>query len=288
MNKIIIIGVVVLVALVIGIFVGFNLNKDSEITGKVIEEETQGIRPFRLVMNEWEPHAYSDENGVAQGISIEIVERIFSKLNVSYEINFVPWPRVIKGVETGNYDASLMTSYSLERSEFLYYPEEAKDYIEGPFPPAFVTVSDTVFFVRKQGGDLEVKFNELEEMVKSGYKVGVISGFYSATKIYETGIDSRNVIEYFDTESGFRGLDEGVIDIYVQEKSVGFTVLKKMGLSDTITVLPQSLYTNPQYVAFSKRSDYPNLLEFRKKFLDELRKIHESGEYDEIYNSYIK
>jgi len=144
-----------------------------------------------------------------------------------------------------------------------------------------------VFFVRKNIED-SIKFDTPEEIVERGFRVGVISGFFSAGVIYETGIDPKKVVEYFDTESGFRGLDEGAVDIYVQEKAVGFTVLNRMGLGGTITALPNSLYKNPQYVAFSKKSDYPNLLDLREKFLDELQKIHESGEYDEIYNSYIQ
>jgi len=180
MNNKIIAGVIVIVVIAIGVFVFLNFRAEP---AELTEQKTSEVRPFTIAMNEWEPHAYLDEEGVARGIAVEIVDRVFSELGVDYEMHFVPWTRVIKGVETGDADASLSTSYSLERSEFLYYPDEAKNYVEGPFPPAIVTVSDTVFFVRKQGGDSAVKFNTPEEIVEYGYRVGVISGFYSATKI---------------------------------------------------------------------------------------------------------
>jgi len=280
----VVITVAIVITLIVGVFVFLNLRTEpTELT----EQETSEVRPFVISTLDWEPHVYLDEEGIVRGISVDVVDRIFSRLNVAYEIRVIPWPRVLKEVQTGEADASLATSYTDERTEFLYYVEEGLNYTSEPFPPYFVTVSDSVFFVRKQIKDAVI-FDTPEEIVERGYRVGVISGFYSAEKIYETGIDPANVVEYFDTESGFQGLDGGVIDIYLQEKAVGFTVLNRMGLGERITAHPQSFFKNPQYVAFSKQSDYPDLLNFREQFLDELRKIHESGEYDEIYNSYIE
>ena len=281
-RKVIAVGIIMVLTTIA--LIVLNIRAESP---KLTGQETSEVRPFSIAMNEWEPHAYSDEDGVAHGISVEVVDRIFSRLGVSYEIHFVPWPRVLKEIESGEADASLTTSYTDERAEFLYYVEEGLDYTNKPYPPYFVTVADTVFFVRKKI-EASIKFDTLQEIVEKGYRVGVISGFYSTGKLYETGIDNEKVIEYFNLESGIQGLVDGEVDTFLQEKAVGFTFLKKMNLTEKIIILPQSFFANPQYVAFSKQSDYPDLLEFRERFLDELQKMHESGEYDEIYNSYIE
>jgi ABC-type amino acid transport substrate-binding protein len=286
MNKKIIIGIVAVIIIAVGAFVFLNLRAETtELAGGVIEEESDS-RPLIVVMDSWEPHAYPDADGVAQGIAVEVVDRVFSRLGIDYEVRFMSWKRVMAEVETGGADMSLSTSYVPERAEFLYYVQDGLKYVEEPYPPYYTTMADTVFFARKLIKD-SITFESLEEIVEKEYKVGVIAGYSSAIKLYDTGIDPENVVEYFDGESGFQGLVDGEVEIYFQEKAVGFTILKKMYLTDRITALPQSFFKNPQYLGFSKKSDYPNMDEVRNKILDELRKMHESGEYDEIYNKYV-
>jgi polar amino acid transport system substrate-binding protein len=282
----IITGIIVLVVIVVGALVFLNMGDESiELTGEVIEEEVivEDVRPFHITTLEWEPHIYTDEEGVVRGIGVDVLDRIFSKLEVPYEIKLVPWARALREVESGEADAILFTAYTPERNEFLYYTEEEQKYSEGQFPPSYVTISDPVFFMRKLIKN-SITFESLEDIRENKYRVGVISGYSSAAKLYDAQI---NIIEYPDPENAFQGLIDGEVDMYLQEKAVGFSVLKRMGLGDTITVFPLSFFTNPQYIPFSKQSDYPDLLIVREKFLNELRRMHESGEYEEIYNKYV-
>jgi len=285
MDKKIIIGVIVLAAVLI--FGGYLFLMDDSSTGEVVltEQETSGDGVFSIVTLEWEPHAYTDEEGIVQGISVDIIDRAFSRLNVPYEIRLVPWTRALKEVEVGEADAIMLAAYTTERDEFLHFTEEERDYAQGePITSTAVSISDVVFFVRKQIKDSFV-FESLEDIRDRGYRVGAVANYASTGKLHDAGID---VAEYPDDASELESLAEGVIDIAFQEKAVGFVVLKKMGLEDEITVFPQSFFENPLYMLVSKQSDYPDVLELREQVLDELQKIHESGEYDEIYNKYTQ
>jgi polar amino acid transport system substrate-binding protein len=285
MNKGIIIGVVVLVV-VVGAFVFLYLGDESEeITGEVIEEETDEVRPFIIVVHPWEPHIYYDEDGVVRGIAADVAERVFSRLNVSYEIRLFPWTRAYKMAQLGEVDATIMTGYTAERDPFLYYTEEERNHVRGePVPHTITSQSDGVFFARNALKD-GITFESLDDIREKDYKVGAVTGYRTTGELHDANI---TVLEYPDDMAQFQALDDGVVDLALVDRAIAVPLLKNMGLIDEISPFPQSFFKNPLYMPFSKKSDYPNLLDLREDVLEELRKIYESGEYDEIYNSYVQ
>ncbi len=288
-NKKIIIGIVAVI-IVVGVFLFLNLGEPTELTEKVVEE-TSEVRNLIFVTSPWEPFIYPDEEGVAQGPVVETIDLVFSRLNIPYEIRFVPWSRALKELESGEADATV-AGHTSERDEFLYYTEEEQSYptwFEGnvsrdPSPSTFLTETDQVFFVRtslKEAFDIE----SLEDIIEGGYRVGAVTDYSTTGKLQDAGI---NVIEYPSELDKFQALVDGEVDIVIEAKLPGFANLKKLGLVEEVEIIPRSFWSGPYYMPFSKASDYPNLLELREQVLDELRKIHESGEFDEIYNSYLE
>jgi len=250
-----------------------------------VGEETQEVRPFRIVTLEWEPHAYTNEEGVVRGIAVDIMNLVFSRLNVSYEIRLIPWTRAMKEAETGESDGILLTAYAPWRDEFFYYDEEQRNYVRGePIPHTASSISDGVFWVRKVVKE-GIKFETLEDIREKGYRVGAVANDQSTGELHLAGID---VTEYPNDVAKFQGLADGIVDMALVDKAIAFPILTRMGLVDEMTYFPQSFFRNPLYMPFSKKSDYPNLPELREQIFDELRKIHERGEFDEIYNKYIQ
>ncbi len=283
MNKKIIIGIVAVVVIA-SVFIFLNLRTKTTELAVEVGEETQEVRPFRIVTLEWEPHAYTNEEGMVRGIAVDIMDLVFSRLNVSYEIRLIPWTRAMKEAETGESDGILLTAYAPWRDEFFYYDEEQRNYVRGePIPHTASSISDGVFFVRKLVKE-GIKFETLEDIREKGYRVGAVANDQSTGELHLAGID---VTEYPDDVAKFQGLADGVVDIALVDKAIAVPILKRMGLADEMTYFPQSFFRNPLYMPFSKKSDYPNLPELREQIFDELRKIHESGEFDEIYNKYI-
>jgi len=132
MNKNIIIGIVV-VFIAVGAFVFLNFGtKPAELTGEVVEE-TDEVRKLIIVTDPYEPFVYADENGKAIGITVDVADRIFTKLNVPYQIRIIPWLRALKELKAGEADAVSPATYTAERAEFLYYTEEEISYIEGEY-----------------------------------------------------------------------------------------------------------------------------------------------------------
>jgi len=284
-SKKIIIGVVAAVVIVVGVFL-FLYVRTGSIDETIIPEEIQGERFFHVTTLEWEPHVYTAEDGSVKGISADIVSLAFERLNIPYEIVLVPWTRSIKLVQEGEADAILVASFNQERTSFLHYTEKEQAYVIGgeeEFPLTSVGSAEISFFVRELNKE-SFAFDSLDELVEDQRRVGVPATYSYVPAVKRLGM---NVVEYISPEEGFEKLASGEADMFLLERAVGSVLLKKMGLDDEI-VYSASYSHIPLYMPFSKESSYPNVDEVRIKLAEEIKKIHESGEYDEIYDSYIR
>jgi len=190
------------------------------------------------------------------------------------------------GEQEGEADAILVASFNQERTEFLHYTEKEQAYVIGGgegFPNTSVGSAEISFFVRTLNEE-SLAFDSLDELVEDQRRVGVPATYSYVPAVKRLGF---NVIEYITPEEGFEKLANGEADMFLIEKAVGAVLLKKMGLDEEI-VYSASYSHIPLYMPFSKKSDYPNVDEVRIKIAEEIKKIHESGEYERIYNSYIQ
>lgn len=70
-----------------------------------------------------EPHVMLDEENGLGGAAIDFFERyIHPELEVSVKWQIAPVPRILKGLQTGRYDAALLIGKTAERKKFAWYP----------------------------------------------------------------------------------------------------------------------------------------------------------------------
>ncbi len=74
--------------------------------------------------NSWIPftYLYSEE---PSGIHVELAKKALNDLGYSVIFTSMPWNRCLYEVEHGLFDAVLSVSYKEDRSEYLYYPDDA-------------------------------------------------------------------------------------------------------------------------------------------------------------------
>ncbi|MCG7497282.1 transporter substrate-binding domain-containing protein [Vibrio sp. Of7-15] len=76
-------------------------------------------KPVHLMTQIWPPyHYYEPVNGKLVGQSIEVVECVFEKLAIPYEITVLPWKRAERMVKVGGADGFFSASQSDERDQF--------------------------------------------------------------------------------------------------------------------------------------------------------------------------
>ncbi len=280
MNKKIIIGVVVLVLIVGGLII-VNLNKEPEITGEVVEGN-ELERKLLIVGESWPPMTF-EEDGVAKGAHVDIVDLVMKEIGILYEIQFVPWSRAVKMVEEGKADVLLTASYTEERDEWAYFSEDQKLAQNKVLPKAYLDAMDMVFFIPKMYEGM-FKFDSFEQITADGYRIGLDANYAYVDAVLEADWDTtyRHTIP-----DNFQALYDGTIDMYLQDKINGLQMIKELGLEDEITYINKPVMTFIYYLPFSKNSDYPDIKRIWEQTLVELEEIQESGVVDEIYERYI-
>jgi len=283
-KKIIIIWVVVLAVVVVGVFVLLNLGGEkTELAEEVVEEDKE--LTLYVKTSPWKPYMY-EEDGEYVGIAVEVLDLVMTRLDVNYDFELVPWSRALKLAEVGEIDVVLAGGYAYDRESFIQFTPEQRAYgIEGIPPTSYLEFIDGAFFVRSEAKD-SFSFESIEQISSAGYRIGVNQGYS-----YHVDIAAAdwNRVSHVTEQDSFEALMNREIDLFLSYKEVGLAIRDELGLNDKVSFIegdpPFRVY---YFLLFGKNSNYPGIDDLQKRVDEELIKIHASGEYDEIYNSYIK
>ncbi len=242
------------------------------------------MRPLIFVCEDWKPFEYI-ENKEVKGLDAEVVDIIMKRLAIPYEIKIYPWSRAWMMAQKGKADAVLSISYKPSREPTLYYTQEQREFCEtGNVPTDYLWKSEYVFFIKKNNLD-KIKFESYHQIVNAEYKVGKNKDYSYNPKFCSVNFNSKH---YNSTKDGLLALAAGDIDLYPMDKNVGLATLRTLGLAESITYLPEVLFSKPYLAAFCRKSDYPALEDVMKAFYHELHLMRKSGEYKKIYTKHMK
>ncbi len=202
-------------------------------------------------------------NGKPAGILIQIVEQIFKKADIPFDLTFLPFKRGYEMVKEGQYDG-IFNFYKID--ERLPYFDFSAPIIKNPL----------VFFVHK---DSDMVYESLHDLNQK--KIGVMLG-YTYGKEFD---DARNFTK--DTagehEYHFRKLILGRLDAYPCDKMVGIYTARKEGLMDQLKILPNPLKVMTGHIGFTK-DRHKDVIE---KINFEITRMEKSGKIDETINNFI-
>ncbi|MFZ5353856.1 MAG: substrate-binding periplasmic protein [Bacillota bacterium] len=225
---------------------------------------------------EWPPYTYQKRvNGVKtdelEGYSIDVLEEIFSKNGIEYDIELMPWNRAQMEVEKGlNYYMFPSGSYSKERAEKYYISE-----------PYYKTIP--CYFYSKIHYPNGLKINNKAEL-KSYRVVGLKGHNYS-----DYGLAPEEVDMTSDSYSAaIKQLHSGYYDIMLESIEIlaGHSRLNENILGDEQLGYDYMKDMEPVYfyMMFSKNEVGQEL----KYIFDEgIKEMTESGRLDELLRKYI-
>ena len=245
-------------------------------------------RTFLVVGEEFAPFEFEQEGKVV-GIDIDIATHIFNKLGVNAEFKILPWRRAWSMVEAGEADAVLTTSRKSKREPFVWYPKED------------MWVSEFVFFNKtdkKMDG-----FKGYESAKENNLKVGIINGnsyhdsFWQAFPYNDgstefKGEDATGMNKQIrvgtSLKENLQKLAGGRIDIFAADKVFGAYTVKLLGLQDQLGYYDAVLYSKGYPMPFVKKSTYPDVKAIADKFEAELAAMKKNGEYQKIFDKWLK
>lgn len=223
--------------------------------------------PLKIVSTNFPPYVYL-EKGKPKGFNVDLLNEIFSQMNMEISIEIVPWARALYMLENGYADAMFPLFKTAEREVFTDYSD--------PF-----TTEDTALFVLK---DSPIPWSTDLKTFKK-YKFGRVVG-YSSGNLIDSLIASKDISldEAVSTQLNIKKLLYGRIDIMIEAKYVALAELKANNQLKDIKILG-IVAENTSYLGFSKKN---NKLETITLFNTTLHSMKKNGNYQRIIDNYFQ
>ena len=229
-----------------------------------------GVKPvlagetIRLTNGEWQP--FLSQHAPHNGFASHIVSEAFALAGIEVEYGFVPWKRSMKLARDGTWDGSAIWGTSPERLQQFHFTDA-------------VVPTTYVFFHLKS---TQFDWRRYEDLAK--FKVGgTVEYFYSDDFEAAEKAGIFRTIRGRSDEVGLKNLLRGRIDVFPGELMVTYAQIR-----DTVAPKDAARFTHhktvivdkPMYVMLNKR--LPRTARLRDAFNDGLRRLKQSGRYDEI------
>lgn len=209
----------------------------------------------------WPP--YSNKSG--QGISTNIVKAAFAKAGLETHVVVRPYARVLQDVKAGALDAG----YNVTRQH-----NTEQEFIFGSEP---ILQASAYWYFRP--GALQPATNP--KKLPDGFRVGVIID-YEYGDIYEAEHHRFKEVRVPRQVQLIKMLQQDRIDAALMFEEEANQTLKEMGLSNTAIQKGMFNHTSDIYLAFSRKK--PDSQELAQKFDQGIKKLKETGEYEQLLN----
>lgn len=167
-----------------------------------------GAEPRRVVVatGEWAPYTSAGMEG--RGVVSRIIDRVFERMGIDYELVFYPWPRCYESVTHGRVWGAFPYARTPEREKAVRFSE--------PIMPS----ASSLFYYRRPPSDFQ--FQTIADL--EAYRVGGVRGYYYEALFKAAGV----AIDYVDTpKQGFEKLVLGRNDLFVANELVGWYLIQQ-------------------------------------------------------------
>lgn len=219
-----------------------------------------GAEKIKLATLDWEP--YIGKKMKNQGFIAEMVVEAFKKSGYDVELTYLPWARVVKMAEQGQFDG--------------YLPEYYSDSLKVNFLVSVPFQGGPLGFFKRKGENISYK--TLKDLMP--YKIGVVRGYINTEEF-----DSAKYLKKEEATDDLMNLNKLIkkrIDLVVCDKFVGKYLLEKnlAEQSKNIEFLSPSLEEKVLYLCISKKT--PNAELKIKAFNDGYKKLKDQGMVESI------
>jgi len=230
-------------------------------------------RKLIVITDEWPPYGFRagvPGNEYMTGYSTEVILAVLKKMNVGIDdrIKQYPWVRD-KMIREGDADLAYNAAASEEREKETYYAYEP------------LIDSAWSFFIRKED-EGKIKYDSLDDL--KGQIIGVGIGYTYTPEFWDYVKKENSFEEVATDEVNIRKLVAKRFNIILLDYINGLYMLKKLGLTDKIVVLPKPLKEFHSYAVFSKRRIEKSFVD---QFSAELKAFKATEEYKAIYEKYF-
>jgi polar amino acid transport system substrate-binding protein len=218
----------------------------------------------------WPPFTPDGLGRADSGLSLQLMQAIFSRLGIGVEVNLLPQKRMLETLKTGARAGATVISKNAERLRYLDYTE-----------PLFAKRGYVYYRADRNPPLLWDDFADLE-----GLTIGVTDG-------HNYGDEFNNAVEAYkltlfrvvEEKQGFDMLLAGRLDGFLCISLTANVLLREPGYGEKIVHAPGSYYDRDYHIAFSKKSPARALI---PKVNAVIREMKADGSLALILSPYLK
>ena len=217
----------------------------------------------------WPPYT-PDSYGIAtEGLALELMEAIFSQLDIKVELELLPWERALRYLQTGEKDGASVLTISPERQEYIEYTVE--------------TIPENGFIYYYSGEGQHFEWGKFEDL--KGLQIGVVAGNNYGPEFNKAAVDlDLNLYEVPGSVNLFDMLLAKRLDIVLCSERNALDILKNAKFHGKISHTPNTYFDEGFHIGFSKKSKAKALIPRVNKVIEKMRA---DGSLEAIVNKYF-
>lgn len=218
-------------------------------------------QPLRLVANAWPP--FTGKELLENGLAVDLVSTALQRAGYPSEYIEVPWARVLRGLEQGDYDVIISAWYSEDRERY------------GLFSAPYLV--NRIRLLRHNR--TPVDFNELADL--RPFSIAVVRGYsYGAAFDQDQTLTKVPVLDF---GQGARMLAAGRVQLALEDELVAQYYLRRdLGKAGSALVfVPKPLQENGLHILV--RRTHPQYREIVSGFNRAIIEMRADGTYQRIY-----
>ncbi len=226
--------------------------------------ETPSHDTIRLTNGEWPP--YLSERLPHYGIASRITTAAFELSGIQVQYGFFLWKRAYDQAKVGRWDGSIGWSKNKEREQHFYISD-----------PIFKF--DYVFFHLRS---FDFDWQTLDDLADISVG-GTLSYNYGDAVHHAEANGTLKLHRVAKDELNFRKLIKGKIDLFLQDRLVGYSMLREefADFAQQVTHHPRPVVTHFGHLLLSKK--LPENQQRLQLFNKGLRQLRQSGQIDQFF-----
>lgn len=219
------------------------------------------LKTLRIGTGDWVPYV---EQGRSDGGALaRLIRAVFAESGYAVEFVFYPWDRNVLMLQRGALHAIMPYTCSPSR---LGYGVCSDPLVRG----------EVVFFQRR---DMPFDWQSIDDL--QTYRIGTTLG-YSYGLAFDDAVQKGllRIEQSGKEETSFRLLELKRIDLYPQDRAVGYAMLRRQFPGNEITHHPRYLHQEPLRLLF--RKDDPQSAQLLRQFNASLHRFAERGDLQRL------
>ena len=205
---------------------------------------------LRVGWTQYAIYTFKDTRGHVTGIDAELTRAIAKDIGCAVTFVELPWARILNEIKDGTLDMTSSASRTAEREMFARFSDAYRE-------------AEVAIFVRR-GGSRDYKLDGLSSIPKTGFKLGVVAGYYYGAE-FERSMKSSpfaaQVQVATDYPINIRKLLHGRIDGFlVDDIGVMAGEMKILGVAEKLERYPLQIAAEDLHMMFSKKSVDPAIV----------------------------